>query len=302
MRLQTKNPNSVKTSGIQKTVSFGIKGQEGLAHIFSVLRNQLYSDKVLAVVREYTCNAVDANVEAGKSDLPIEVTLPNALNPTFKVRDFGPALSDKDIDEVYAFYGESTKRNSNNQIGQLGLGSKSAFAYGDNFVINSFIDGEKHSYNAFIDPTQIGQIAKLSVEPTKEPSGIEIVIPVREDDHTEFVEKAKILFKHFKVRPIIHGVEQFEYEDSELLFSGDNWEWYNVKHTGYGNHYGDAVAVMGNIAYPIDESALNLREDDTNLQHLLNDNLVLKLEIGTTVFEPHSSIRISLRTIGSDTS
>ena len=58
-------------------------------------------------------------------------------------------------------YGESTKRGTNEQIGQLGLGSKSAFAYGDNFIINSYVKGTKTTYNAFIDPSDVGQISKI---------------------------------------------------------------------------------------------------------------------------------------------
>ena len=151
---------SVQSFGVQDSVSFGIK-EDGLAHVFGILRNQLYSDKILAVIREYSCNAVDANVENGNEKRPIRVTLPNMLDKTFKVRDFGRGLTDGDIHEIYAFYGESTKRSSNKFIGQLGLGSKAAFAYGDNFVINSFVDGKKTTYNAFIDATQIGKISKL---------------------------------------------------------------------------------------------------------------------------------------------
>ena len=120
-------PVEIQRKGITKTVSFGIK-QSGLPHIFNVLRNQLYSDKILAVIREYTANAIDANIEAGKADRPVEITLPTTFDPTFKVRDFGPALNEQEIEEVYAMYGESTKRSSNSQIGMLGLGSKSGFA------------------------------------------------------------------------------------------------------------------------------------------------------------------------------
>ena len=140
--------NTVQTHGIKDTVSFGIK-QDGLAHIFSVLRNQLYSDKILAVIREYATNGVDAHTEAGKPNEPIVITLPTRWEPTFKCRDFGWGLSDTDIHEIYAFYGESTKRKSNQMIGQLGLGSKSAFAYGDNFVITSFVDGVKMGRRRF---------------------------------------------------------------------------------------------------------------------------------------------------------
>ena len=220
MKLQPINSNRLQSDGVKKSVKFGIK-EGGIAHIFNVLRNQLYSDKILAVVREYTCNAVDANVEAGKRDVPGIVTIHNRLNSNFIVRDYGNALSDEDIENIYAFYGESTKRNTNDQVGMLGIGSKAAFAYGDNFVINSFIDGKKHTYNAFIDPSQVGQISKLSEEDSDEKDGIEIIVPVKEGDFSEFESRARQLFKYFPVKPIILGVENFEYAEKSLLFEGE---------------------------------------------------------------------------------
>ena len=85
---------TVKQSEDFKSYSFGIK-KEGLAHIFNVLRNQLYSDKVLAIIREYSTNGVDAHTEVGKLDKPIKVTLPNQLSPYFKVRDYGRGLTEE---------------------------------------------------------------------------------------------------------------------------------------------------------------------------------------------------------------
>lgn len=239
--ITVEKPNTVVTSGIKDAVSFGIK-QEGLAHIFGVLRNQLYSDKVLAVIREYTCNAVDAHTEAGKGDLPIEVTMPTRWNTMFKVRDFGSGLTDGDIHDIYAFYGESTKRKSNQLIGQLGLGSKSAFAYGDNFVITSYVDGVKNTYNAFIDASQVGQIAKLASEPSNEQNGVEISIAVRDVDIDTFHRKAYALFRYFKVRPVVKGAN-FTYESKVPIMKGADWAVYGANHP--------TVAIMGNIGYPI---------------------------------------------------
>jgi hypothetical protein len=271
------NKQTVESSGIQKTVSFGIKSS-GLHHILGILRNQLYSDKELAVIREYSCNAVDAHTVAGHPERPIEVTLPTKMSLFFKVRDFGPALSETEIQEVYAFYGESTKRNTNDQIGMLGIGSKAAFAYGDNYVINSFLDGKKYIYNAFIDPSQIGQISKIGEEPTKEENGIEIVVPVNGEDVDEFYKKSKDLFRWFNVIPKIKGHSQFEYEN-EALFDADGWKWLAEKRDRYDK--GEAVAVMGNIGYPIDSYSLgDFDEEETNLQELLCGNLVMKFDIG----------------------
>ena len=264
--------NTVKQSEDFKSYSFGIK-KEGLAHIFNVLRNQLYSDKVLAIIREYSTNAVDAHTEVGRLDEPIKVTLPNQLSPYFKVRDYGRGLTEKQIGQVYAMYGESTKRGTNEQIGQLGLGSKSAFAYGDNFVINSFVSGKKTSYNAFIDDTQIGQISKLTSEKSKEKDGIEIVIPAKEGDFEAFRDKALSLFTHFEVRPEIEGADQSNFygEESKSLMHSDDW---TIRQNG------DSVAVMGNIAYPLSTSALDIQYN-TSQYSLLNDvSLCIYFKIG----------------------
>jgi hypothetical protein len=247
-----------------------------------VLRNQLYSDKVLAVVREYTCNAVDANVEAGTGDTPITVTLPNRMNPYFKVRDDGFGLTGEDISDIYAFYGESTKRNSNDQIGMLGIGSKAAFAYGDNFVINSYVGGKKVMYNAYIDESQRGQISSLGEEDTTQPDGVEIVVPVRADDYQEFQDTAKNLFKWFKLRPVVKGCQDFKYEEQQdELFSGTGWRWFKSSADNRWGRSSDAYIVMGNIGYPIDSNALNLKGDDyEDYNSLLCDSLVIDMEIG----------------------
>jgi len=275
----TQNKVNVVTQGIQGAVSFGIK-QEGLAHIFNVLRNQLYSDKILAVLREYSCNAVDAHTEAGVNR-PIEVTLPSRLSLELKIRDYGFGLSETDIQEIYAFYGESTKRKSNSLIGQLGLGSKSAFAYGDNFVINSFYNGIKTTYNAYIDPSQIGQIATLASSPSNEANGVEIVIPVKPADCETFVNTARGLFHHFKVKPIVRGAADFTYETRTPIYSGNDWRIFQADRNSYGRK---AVAVMGNIAYRVSSDALKLDEnnaDEATIERLLsNCDIELDVAIG----------------------
>ena len=250
---------SLKQSEDFTSYSFGIK-ESGLAHIFNVLRNQLYSDKILAVIREYSANALDAHAEVGKLDTPIEITLPTKLNLNFEVRDFGRGLTETEIGEIYAMYGESTKRGTNEQIGQLGLGSKSGFAYGDNFVITSWVKGKKTVYNAFLDPSKIGRIAKMEQSDSDEPQGIKITVPVKADDTESFRDKAFSLFERFIVTPNIKGVSKEELESQfdpkKIIVEADDKSWQILSSSrGYGN---DSFAIMGNIAYPIDRNALNL--------------------------------------------
>ena len=268
---------SVQSEGIKNSVSFGIK-QSGVAHIFNVLRNQLYTDKETAFIREYSTNAADAHVEAGCPERPIEITLPSRFNLEFKCRDFGPALSHEDVQNIFAFYGESTKRNTNEQTGMLGIGSKSAFAYGDNYVINSYIDGMRHTYNAFIDDTQVGQISLLSSVESDEESGLEIVIPVRGEDVETIKTKANSVFTYFKTKPIVNG-NQLPEEQNEVLYSGADWKYISRDDNSY-HRSGDAVVIMGNIGYPIDTDQLKLTDENSELANLANANLLLEIPLG----------------------
>jgi hypothetical protein len=265
---------NLKQSEDFKSYTFGIK-DSGLAHIFNVLRNQLYSDKILAVIREYSANAIDAHAEVGSASTPIKVTLPNKLNLKLKIRDFGRGLTETQIGEIYAMYGESTKRGTNTQVGQLGLGCKSAFAYGDNFVINSFVKGNITSYNAFIDPSQVGRISKLYSKKTKEKNGIEIEIPVNQDDVEAFREKAINLFQNFEVKPEIEGQSiQDAITDGDVLIGSDDDSWKIIRNSS-------SVAVMGNIPYPIDSYAMDFDyREDSHLRTLLNMGVRLRVDIG----------------------
>jgi HSP90 family molecular chaperone len=100
--MKTLENNRILTESTPFTsYQFGIRSED-LSHIFSVLRNQMYSDKILAVIREYSTNAYDAHVVAGIKNTPIRISLPNTLFPEFKVRDYGHGLSEEDVKNVYA--------------------------------------------------------------------------------------------------------------------------------------------------------------------------------------------------------
>jgi len=264
---------TLKQSQRFDSVSFGID-QEDMSHICKLLRSNIYSDKILAVIREYTANAIDAQVEAGNGDRPISVTLPNALNLAFKVRDYGTGLSEEDVQTVYSKYGKSTKRKSNLAIGEKGLGSKSGFAYGDNFLIRSFQNGTVTLYNAFIDPSQVGQIAKLHSEATAEENGIEIEIPVNERDIQQFKNKAESTFKYFKIPPTVKGNNEYSLPTIKTIFEGSNF-----KFVEFADYHTGARAIMGNISYPIDVDAVNWGEDH-DLKQVLNRSVLVEFNLG----------------------
>jgi len=98
------------------------------------IMSRLYARPLEAIVREYATNALDSHIAAGQK-LPIQVTLPTAMNPFYTVEDFGLGMDAEDIRDIYSQYGTSTKDDSDDFNGQLGLGSKSAFAVSNQFTV-----------------------------------------------------------------------------------------------------------------------------------------------------------------------
>ena len=261
--------------GDLKETAFGIR-PEDTHTILSILRDSMYSDKILAVIREYSTNAVDAHVDAGKDNVPIEVTLPTRLDPNLKIRDFGEGLSEDDIREIYAMYGCSTKRNTNKAVGQLGLGCKSGFAYGDQFMITSWHKGKKIVYSAYIDETNIGAIAKMSEEDSKEPDGVEIQVAAASEDVHRFHQKAAHLFSHFPIKPIVHNlnpdygvIKDFAYWLEGELPNGVKW--------GPQEKNATPRAIMGGIPYDIDRSQFDFGERG---EYILDHGIHIWFRIG----------------------
>ncbi len=194
---------NIESNGISESVIFGISIND-TAHIMDILRNTLYSDKITAVLREYAANAKDAHAEIGKQNVPIKIVLPTIMEPTLIIQDYGPGLSHNDVFQVYTQYGASTKRNSNEAIGQMGLGSKSGFCYSDSFTVISCHGGKRRTYVALLDETEKGTCNLLCEEDCGEETGVTIQIPVEQEDITEFSEKAQKLFQYFTPKPDIN--------------------------------------------------------------------------------------------------
>jgi hypothetical protein len=278
---------NVFSSGTVKEGEFGID-RANIAHIFEVLRKSLYSDAITTVIREYSTNAFDAHVQANNKN-PFVVTLPTQSNPTFSVRDFGVGLTQEDVFDTYCMYGTSTKRNSNDYNGMLGLGSKSGFSYADAFSIVSYKGGKKYIFSAFIDETLIGKVSLIAEEDTEEMDGVEIIIPVETRDISLFARRAELIYSFFPKNSITiknnNSIEVGKRKDIALnssVFSGNGWYIPDYSRSYsffyYNNHYSSRVsyAIMGNIAYPIDKQYL--LEESSRL--LIENGIEIEFNIG----------------------
>jgi len=255
----------VSTTGVAASHRSTIS-EKGAKFIIHILRDTLYTDKILAPIREYSTNAVDAHVEAGCPTKPIRVTLPNSLCKEFKVRDFGKGMSEKKVFSVFSNYGESTKRGTNDQVGMLGIGSKSAFAYTKNFSVITYLSGVKTTYIASIETSDEGDFMRFCQEKTDEPNGTEIVIPVDAKDVNEFTNRAARFFRFWNVMPVFEG-NVLSITAPKTEYVGKDKDWYITETDNNATH-----VLMGNIAYAVRSS--EVKWDSMNLDAQLRDALV----------------------------
>ena len=284
MKLQ-QNTNTIVRSGSFEESNYTI---EASAKAFSILSDGLYANKIEAVIRELSTNAYDSHVDAGHPDKPFLVHLPNRFKPVFYIRDYGTGLSHEDCMNLYTTYFGSNKTDNNDAIGCLGLGSKSPFAYTDNFIVTSYFDGKMRVYNSYKNENNEPVFALVSEDDTTAINGMEITFSVEQDDVDEFEEAAQKIYKFFKVLPMLdmddEGAEQLELDDEfEYLIHGSNWGL--VKSEGRG-HYGSnpttGLAIMGQVAYPFDWEQF----DDENVQSLLKSEVHIHFAIGELDITP----------------
>jgi len=246
-----------KTRKIQASTEFkSNKFQIGdAAFIIEVLSKKMYSDPIYAVCREIMSNARDAHRELGNADRPIEVTIPTDLNPIYIVRDFGVGITPNRMREIFTQYGISSKRDGNDQTGGFGLGSKTPFAYGDNFTIIS-ITPEKHfrksencnvkrTYVAYIGEDRIPVMALTSEEITNEERGTSISLPVNRNDFSKFDSWTHYTAKNWNVFPVVKSTNK-KFKKLDVVFSGDKWRI--TKEDGYD----DVKVIIDGIIYPLD--------------------------------------------------
>jgi hypothetical protein len=280
MILNNTPQNEAILSNVSEIGEFRIRNS---AKAFSILSSSLYANKIRAIVRELSCNAVDSHKAAGKEATPFDVHLPNQLEPWFSIRDYGVGLSHQQVTEIYTTYFESTKTGSNDFIGALGLGSKTPFAYTDNFTVTAVKDGVRGVYSAFINESGVPSIALMMSEESTDPNGVEVKFSVNVyNDFDRFITEARNVYSHFSLRPVVSGgLRSFKFFDvvykEKDIVPGVHYT------KGEYNYNNSSYAVMGNIAYPI-----AIPESDKelgNLSELLQCGLELHFGIGELDFQ-----------------
>jgi hypothetical protein len=263
---QTTRP--VTSIGIMQTAKATIKATP---KIFSFFADQTYSNKPVAITRELVANAIDAHTAAGVSDVPVEVWLPTDFDPTYRVRDQGIGMAhDFVMGPFMAYTDGSTKDNANDQIGGFGIGSKSPFAYTDQFTLRSVHQGTVSIYSMFIDEEGIPSVGLLGQKQTNEANGVEVSFPVKSEDFGTFANAANEALKYFHPQPIVHNGT---IDAPDYIARGNNWAMRRLE--------GDLAIIMGGVKY--DTNYYNLSYElrgDEKLSPLIKYGLDLTLPIG----------------------
>lgn len=221
------------------------------AHIMDSMTN-LYSDAEYAVIREYSTNARDSHIEAGVEH-PIDITLPSELAPFLTIRDYGVGLNEDDIENIYSMYGASTKRGTNDQVGMLGFGCKSALAYTSQFTLVGIKEGIRTVVSIARDDDGAGSMTTVEQSETDEDNGVEVRIPVKASNRME--QKAHDFFRFWEKGTVRINGEEPEYltglKVTDEILVCDNTE-------------GQDYIVMGNVPYPT-QFYRGFSSDDTSL-------------------------------------
>ena len=272
-----------KVSGTSRPSGFKVRTSPVL---FRTMSDNLYNDKIRAVIRELSCNGWDAHAAAGKKNHPFEVHLPTQFEPFFSITDYGTGLKfikggceacqgtgiigenlceecdatgDYDaVKRLYCTYFASDKQDSNDAIGGFGLGSKSPFAYLNNsrntgkatggFFVTNHYKGRTYNYDAHVGEEGLPEVVMMGepVDTPNEPNGVKITFPVHPQDIWEFENKARSVFEFFEPRPILN--KPIHINVPTYSVKTDLWGMRTEADTEQGS---GLRAIMGNVQYTV---------------------------------------------------
>ena len=162
--------------------------------LFEMLSGHLYSNPIGSICREITSNCFDSHIEANVDNAVVIKKGYDEEGVYISFIDVGTGLSPERIKDIYMNYFSSTKRETNNQIGGFGLGSKSPISYTDYFYIITIFNNIKYQY-IFSKGKNIPTLDLLDKSSTTNRNGTEIRIYIKDNEEYKFRQE---LLKYFQ--------------------------------------------------------------------------------------------------------
>jgi hypothetical protein len=224
--------------------------------IQDILIRKQYANPLKAACREALQNALDANKEARNQHLPITITLPTEDEPLLIFEDCGVGIGAERFDKVYKRWGESTKREDNTQMGGFGVGRFSALAIAPQVAITSVCDSIKYSHVLYRNEKGNCAAATLDTQPTNEPNGTKLSIPIQEEDIFKVIDYIRELTMWVQ-QPIVFKQGYGYFQDTKAWkftgvakkLQGDiDLPWY---FNNAGTSYLKVTVLIGDLPYLI---------------------------------------------------
>lgn len=223
---------------------------------FRALIDGLYADKHQSIVRELSANAFDSHQRAGEAEpffvhVPVNDGSDDRANH-FYIRDYGVGMSHVTVMTLYSTMFESDKTASNDEVGMFGLGSKTPFAYTDQFYVICY-DGEtSRHYVSAIGEDGVPRILLMQAEECDEPRGVCVGFTVEDGDFEEFRNAVRQIVLAY-TPPFDSNIDLNQYKLPDPVFSGEGWAAY--KSQRYARHGLTATwnVRQGCVIYPVED-------------------------------------------------
>lgn len=240
-------------------IDFGISDSP---EFFNILSSTLYSDQILAVVRETLCNLWDAHIEAQIENVFGEVSL---TDKELIFRDFGNGIPQDKIGPVYGKYGGSTKVANGKVTGGFGLGCKSPFAYVDDFEVTSWSQGKKTIYRISKSNAEVGgkpSIIPIVTVPTSE-TGLQVKMAIKNPaDRKRFETLIKRIVQNGAMKIKLNG------EELPTLPFDDMKHGFMLTRQAILENQVPVAIRYGNVIYPIEREESYSDEWDQIIEFL----------------------------------
>jgi len=245
---------------------------ESAQHLMMMLSKNLYSDPIGSTIRECASNALDSHRRSG-SDKPIIVSFKRnnqADTYEFAVEDFGIGLDADDVRNIISKYGKSTKRESNTELGMMGLGFKAPLAYSSSFYFVARKNGIERKYMMY-EGEDTNTIDLLYETPTTEGNGVKVIVPVKYSDRYTFTQKIKEQLAYFE--SVYFDVDSsigYDVRNDFTIHRSEHFQYSSMASTN------DMHLCLDNVSYPIDWDKLGMKR--------INMKLALKFSLTDGLF------------------
>jgi hypothetical protein len=222
--------------------------------LMQMLSKNLYSDSIGSTIRECASNALDSHRRAG-CDEPVIVSFKRntqANTYEFAVEDFGIGLDADDVRNIISKYGKSTKRNSNTELGMMGLGFKAPLAYSSSFYFVARKDFMERKYMMY-EGEDTNSIDLLYEKPTTEPNGVKVIVPVDYSDRYNFHNKIKEQLAYFdNVYFDVEPMGSYNVPNDFTIHRAEHFQYSQIATNS------DMHLCLDNVSYPIDWEKLGI--------------------------------------------